>query len=582
MKLPRTRIGVCSLIVSVVLAVGAFAEPGVAAAAGPILVASNSFTGGGSTSAQGGNTALYVDSSGAAHIAWIAGTVGPDGVSSQTGYIDECTLATGASQCGAVTSLATSEVSSGEGSIDALKYLAGAGGSEYLAVGLSGQPNGPETEVFGPALGSGLDVGDLSFGGGDVILTPGAGGVDVVGSDFDYSDADNAYCDPPAYEADSFTPGASAPPVFPAGILCDTEVPALAGVTELPNGDAAVFAYNEAASTISGGPPVVMYVQPVAGGTFGPEMPLGVSSAFETVFSPSEGTYLLNVEINQSFAALTIPMELYEFRGTALKPVATIGDVDDDAIDPNDGNGTWQDLPPLFEDAKGNLYAAWEVSGGNDGCLNVDPSETECTVERRIIDGVIPGPIVVMSNNFAPDGKPTTPDGVIPGLGPVAANAAGQAWGVSSLQAFQGNSYSGEDWVNDLYLTQFPTSAEVTTSPAVSSSDVSVGLSCSGAASSSCKVEGVLEAAAGRSASGARSAAKTKRTIYAELIKTLKGGSRGKLVLRLNKAGRALLARRGHLSLTLAITETVGVDATPTSLLSRTVSFHQRTLKKKR
>jgi hypothetical protein len=155
-----------------------------------------------------------------------------------------------------------------------------------------------------------------------------------------------------------------------------------------------VFAYNEAASTISGGPPVVMYVQPVAGGTFGPEMPLGVSSAFETVFSPSEGTYLLNVEINQSFAALTIPMELYEFRGTALKPVATIGDVDDDAIDPNDGNGTWQDLPPLFEDAKGNLYAAWEVSGGNDGCLNVDPSETECTVERRIIDGVIPGPIV--------------------------------------------------------------------------------------------------------------------------------------------------------------------------------------------
>jgi hypothetical protein len=88
---------------------------------------------------------------------------------------------------------------------------------------------GPETEVFGPALGSGLDVGDLSFGGGDVILTPGAGGVDVVGSDFDYSDADNAYCDPPAYEADSFTPGASAPPVFPAGILCDTEVPALAG-----------------------------------------------------------------------------------------------------------------------------------------------------------------------------------------------------------------------------------------------------------------------------------------------------------------------------------------------------------------
>jgi hypothetical protein len=582
---------VCSLVVSVLLALGAFAEPGAAAASGPILVASNSYTRGRDTSEQGADAALYVDSSGAAHLAWIAGTAGQDGTSSQTGYIDECTLKPVATHCGAVTSLATSVVSTGEGSIDALKYLAGAGGSEYLAVGLSGEPEaggsagetGPETEVFGPTLGSGLDLGDLSFSDGDLILTPGASGVDVVGTDSDYAAALNAYCEPPAYEADSFTLGATTPPVFPAGAPCTSAgTPGVAGVTELPNGQGAVFAYNYAAASSDGAAPVVMYVQPVAGGAFGSARPLGVSSAFETVFSPSEGTYLLNVEIDQAFAdSSTIPMELYQFRGTALKPVATVGDVDDNAIDPNDGEGTWKDLPPIFEDAKGNLYVSWEVTGGNDGCLNVDPSATECTVERRIIDGAVPGPIVVMSNNFAPDGKATTPGGVIPGLGPVASDAEGQAWGVSDLQVDQGVSYTDEGYVNDLYLTPFPTSAEVTTSPSVGSDEVSVGLSCSGAPSSSCKVDGVL-AASGRTGSGARVVAKTKRTIYGEVIKTLRGGASGKLVLKLNKAGRALLSRTGRLKGTLAITETVGVDATPTTLLSRSVSFHKRTLKKKR
>jgi hypothetical protein len=539
---------------------------GSAAAARPVVIASPGTTDG-NGSAVGGLSAIYVDSSGAAHIAWEA----LNGMN-YTGVIDECTIPAGGSSCGDHSSLTTAAVIEGNGAdISTIKYLAGPNDSEYLAVGISGINLTSETEVFGPGLGSGRAAGSFydaggDGNGGDVILEPDASGIDVVGIDnanYDLFDDSN----PPGFEFESFTPGATGAPLYPAGMLYKggPNVPDIVDVTKLPLGQTAVIAYDDSTKQVS---PVGMYVQPVAGGAFGPLHPLGISGPVETNFSPSGQTYVLNVQIPQDFGTSLpgVTMELYRFRGTSLKPVASIGLAY--SLDPNSGEETWDGLPPTFEDAAGNYYVAWIAQGDVDNCpASVGgpgaESEALCVVYRRITSGGVPGPPVVQIGND--DGKGTAP---VVDLGPMAANQQGAGWMLYTNVA--------PDNTPTLYAQPLASSAAVGTVTA-SGDAVSAPVTCAGNSSSKCVVSGKLESG-GKAADRAAAASAAQAIVYASVVKRLKGGTRTKLVLRLDKAGKKLLARRHRLKLQLLITEMFAGVKKPTPVLAQSVTLgrHRR------
>ena len=547
--------------------VSAVAAAGPAAAAAPVVIATPGSTNG-DGGAAGGLSAMYVDSSGAAHIAWVA----MSGMNF-TGVIDECTIHAGGKSCGGRTSLTTDAAIEGNGaSISTIKYLAGPSGSEYLAVGIDGATEGniltSETEVFGPGLGSGRDTGTFydhggDSDGGDVILEPDASGVDVVGIDnnnYDLFDDSN----PPGFESESFTPGATSAPQYPAGMLYNggPNVPDIVDVTTLPLGQTAVLAYDDTTKEVS---PVGMYVQPAAGGAFGPLHPLGISGPIETSFSPSGQTYVLNVQIPQDFQTNLpgVTMELYRFRGTSLNPVASVGLAS--SLDPNSGEETWDGLPPAFEDASGNYYVGWIAQGNVDSCppsiqgVSGD-SEALCVVYRRITSGGVPGPPVVQIGND--NGKGTAP---VADLGPIAANPQGAGWML----------YTNVNATNNtptLYAQPLASSASVGTVTA-SGDAASAPVFCAGSSSSSCELSGKLQSGGGAAADRAAAASVAHATVYASVIKRLKGGTKAKLVLRLDKAGKKLLARQHRLKLQLLITETFAGVKKPTTVLSESVTF---------
>jgi hypothetical protein len=546
-----------------------------------VMVAGQESTGGNGSS-QGSLTTLYVDASGGAHVAWAA--YAPAG-GSQTGMIDECTIPWGGKRCGGETSIPTVVVADKGGMINTLKYLPGPHGAEYLAAGITGlsTPDGTETEVFGPGLGSGIDAGNVDDGSdGDMILRPDATGIDVVGQDFAYSGAINADCTPPAFQADSFTPGAGGSPMFLGGnARClgygnYYTVPDMVGVTLLPLGQTAVLAYRVPNSDNALAYPVGMYVQPASGGAFGPFEPLGVSGSFETDFSPSGASYLLNVEVAQEKPSDEgATMELYRFRGTVLKPVATVGLVGVDWINPNAANATWNGLPPTFEDADGNFYAEWLVDGGVEGCPS-EPGYTGpydsifCIAARQISDGGVPGPIVLLGSNRA--AKPGTSFGPPVDLGPISANAQGQAWGLHDV-TLPGSAPGAPGVANVvLYAQPFPTTADATAPAGTHGSDVTVPVHCSGAASTTCTVNGLLEGGGAPLRSGDQGSTAAAH-IYARTTERIRGGRTETIKLALDKAARKTLHKRHRLTATLVVTETVGLLSKPTTVLSQVVKF---------
>jgi hypothetical protein len=338
-------------------------------------------------------------------------------------------------------------------------------------------------------------------------------------------------------------------------------VPEVVDVTKLPLGQTAVLAYDDTTKQVS---PVGMYVQPVAGGAFGPLHPLGISGPIETNFSPSGETYVLNVQIPQDFATNLpgVTMELYRFRGTSLTPVASIGLAY--SLDPNSGVETWDGLPPTFEDAAGNYYVAWIAQGDVDNCPASDggpgaESEQLCVVYRRITSGGVPGPPVVQIGND--DGKGTAP---VVDLGPIAANQQGAGWMLYTNVNATSNTPT-------LYAEPLASSVSVGTVTA-SGDAVSAPVSCAGSSSTSCELSGKLESG-GAAADRAAAASAAHATVYASVVKRLKGGTKAKLVLRLDKAGKKLLARRHRLKLQLLITETFAGVKKPTTVLSESVTF---------
>jgi hypothetical protein len=72
---------------------------------------------------------------------------------------------------------------------------------------------------------------------------------------------------------------------------------------------------------------------------------------------------------------------------------------------------------------------------------------------------------------------------------------------------------------------------------------------------------------------GLAAAARARTSGYADITKRIKGGAKATLELRLDKAGRTLLARKHRLTVKLLITETIGAVKTPTTVVSQNVTF---------
>jgi hypothetical protein len=500
----------------------------------------------GTTGATSGLMALYVDSSGAAHVAWVAAD--GDG-------IDLCTIPARGSSCGTPSTI--NAIPAGEsGEVESIKYLpnTSTGVPALLAVGIDFLQPAPPVDRFADDPGTAEELfalggtaaaltGEVSVptggaGAGDVILEPDASGLDVVGV---------SESGPPDFQFQSLVAGGTSSGV--TGLAGQSQ--RLIDVTKLPQGQTAVLA--DPTSTEPGKTAVGMFVQSAAGGVFSPLRPLGISGP-SIATSSSGGSYVLNVETGSNaevdcFAGA--PMELYEFRGLSLKPIASIGSA---MADINAVN--WADLPPVFEDATGNYYAGWVTEPDFDGCNPGDKLDI-CVMYRRIATGGLLGPKIVM----------TTVNDQQEALGPIGANAKGVGWLLRVGQTF------GNDTTAELDAMPLPSSAAAGT-PAVGGSSVTVPVSCGGAPTATCLLSAVLTLGSGSAT--AASASKSKATVLARATKKLKGGSSTKLVIRLSKPGKKLLAKRHRLKAHLLVTEVVGAVKAPTAVLSKTITFKHR------
>jgi hypothetical protein len=569
----RARLLAATIAAAGLSAALAVASP--AASAAPVLVQAGTSDAAGSAGAAGSRTALYVDSGGAAHVAWVL-----DGST----RIAECTIPSGGHSCGAQTTLTTDAVTR-DGEISTIKYLQAGNDTAYLAVGIwnTTEPapfdaglEGPysETEVFSPGQSTGLATGDVYVGGGgsvgDVVLEPDASGIDVVGLDevqddlFDIAPANE-------FEFESLVPGGSDSPAAYLGVK---NAEAGAGdypldLTKLPQGQTAVLADDITPGKLSALSPVGMYVEPPSGGPFSAFRSLGISGPIETDDSPSGQSYVLNVELaaqdhpKHSIDTLGSTMELYRFRATSLVPVGAVGlaaNLDLDAVG-------WDQLPPTNEDAEGNFYAAWLAPGSFDGCpgsLNGLPGDgqTDCLVYRRVSSSGVTGPTVVLigNNNGKGSANPA-------GLGPIAVNTRGAGWMLYTQHGAADSS--------NLFAEPLTAAAAATSPPAVNGSTVAVPITCAGGADTNCAVQAELTTTAGGAARDAR-AARVHTTVLARITEKLKGGHSTKLVLGLDKAAKRVLARKHRLVAQLLISETVGAINKPTTVLSKRVTFSSR------
>jgi hypothetical protein len=598
-----------ALVVSVLAVLGIAAAPaGAAESLGVKVVTDGTFHGAGDIGASSALlTALYVDNAGTAHVAY----ADPD-----SWDVDLCTIPSGATACTPAGVLHTDGTTFGE-PIESMKYLADGNGSAILALGFtllgtSDQPHPSfdpaaqapysETEVFLPGSTTGIAIGDLYDAGGEVggdeISVPNGNGLDIVG--VDQSIVESSDISPAnSYQFESFTSPAAAdsPPMFlgvqTAGVGHDAGEPGELpgewplGVTLLGDGQTAVLAANITTSAFAmssyypGNSAIGMFVQPAGGGAFGPIQQLGISGPVETDFAPSQGTYLINVESGvKNGVKLGLgpfhnePMELHDFRGTSLQSLGTIGTTQG----PFDSQSEWDTLPPSSEDSAGDLYVAWIAADGFDGCPPSPPDTPAssklhnpvdgCLIYRRIAPGGLFGPKIVLSEAF--DHQPGA-GYVVDALGDpdqIAANAAGAGW----VLVWRGGVVGGTG-TPTLYAQPLASSGGLSAAPTVSGATTTVPLTCAGAGSGTCAISASVDSSSSM-AMAAKKKPKARTIVYASAHFSLKGGAKHKLVLRLDKAGKRLLAHRHTLTVALVVTQEAGVSTTPTPIFSGHLKLH--------
>jgi hypothetical protein len=576
----------------------------------------NQYGGAGGPHSLTAGTALYVDASGAAHVAYI----------DQDGWdIDLCTIPAGGTACAPAGTLHTDGTTFGE-PISSIKYLPDGNGSAILVatlwnLGTGDQPHPSfdpraeapysETEVFLPGSTTGIGIGDLyddgGQTGGDEIYVPAENGLDEVGvdesieQDWDITPANS-------YQFASFTSPSSADsaPIFlgvhalapgPGYLPAAEELPGEwpVGVTQLANGLTAVFAeditptilntqsMDDGTNTWPFDSAVGMYVQPAAGGAFAPIQQLGVSGPIETDFASGQDTYLVNVQSGSSCQqesyctgdAVNEPIQLYDFRGTSLESLGSVGTTQG----PYDQQSEWDTLPPSFEDSAGDMYVAWLAGNGADGCPPAPPDNPSsdkltyfvdgCVIYRRIAPGGLFGPKIVLSYSYTHQGNNNYETYFIGGVDQIATNAAGEGWVLS----YRGSlTYTGGN--DTLYAQPLVSSAGLSAPPSVSGTSVMVPLTCDGATSGSCGLTVSIDSSASAAnsaqvASSKHSHKSKKRPVVLATAKLkLSGGGDKTLVLHLNSAGKRLLKGKHHLTVALQVSQKVGLVSKPTSVYS--------------
>jgi hypothetical protein len=547
-------------------------------------------------------TAMYVDSSGAAHVAYTK----PRTDSTDNGEIVLCTIPAGGTSCGSDVTLTTDGTTSDEG-IQSLKYLPDGNGSAVLAVGLddigssgvapfNSSESAPwtETEVFQPGSTTGTAIGTTydegSDSGGDEIYIPDENGLDIVGK---WSD----YAWPPGgggqlandYQFESFTSPSSADssPLYlgvETGVAGSSGLSALpgewpAGVTELANGEVGVLAYYIDQSTTSTNPglsQVGMYVQPESGGSFSGLHDLGINGPVETTFAPGAETYLVDgVSSDPSGANVPEDLELYQFEGTSLQWLGTIGATETNTADNALGlESEWDTMPPIYEDDGGNLYAAWYVNGGDDACPGSSQSGSTvvaaCLMYREVGAGGVMGPKVVLSEDYNGDGTDGFGD-----VDQIAANASGAGWVLAWRTP-------GTSSTLTLYATPLSAAATVPTSPTVTGTVTSVPLTCTGTGTCSLSVSLDSSASAVRASVG-HAAARVGAKVLARRTFTVKAGRRlVRLRFALSHSGLRALERTRSLRARLVVTQSLGLTAVKKQIYSRTVTLQRRRAKRAR
>jgi hypothetical protein len=542
-------------------------------------------------------TAMYVDSSGAAHVAYTARHTD----TTNNGEIVLCTIPAGGSSCGSKVTLTTDGTTSDE-PIQSLKYLPDGNGSAVLAVGLSliGSGNAPfsasgnpvsapwtETEVFQPgsstgkAIGATYDQGGQSAG--DEIYIPDDNGIDIVGlwSDYDWP-SPGAGSEADDYQFESFTSPSDddTQPLYlgveaaqAGGDVSGSEaLPGEwpAGVTELANGEVGVLSYDithDPDDTNPGLSSVGMYVQPESGGSFSSLRDLGINGPVETQFAPTAETYLVDgVSSNPSGGNVPEDLELYEFQGTSLEWLGTIGATDDSLTsNPLNLESQWDTMPPIYEDDSGNLYAAWYANGGDDACPGSEQSGSTvvsgCLMYREVGSGGVMGPKVVLNEAYGGDSNE------FGDVDQIAANSSGAGWVLDWREPG-----SSSTWT--LYATPLTAAATVPTSPTVTGTVTSVPLTCTGTGACSLSVSLDSTASAVRASAGQAAARSAK--LLARRTFTVKAG-RHLVRLRLAlgaKGGRALRHARS-LRARLVVTQSLGLTNVKKQIYSRTLTLER-------
>jgi hypothetical protein len=537
-------------------------------------------------------TALYVDSSGAAHVAYVV----PD--SAHIGSeVALCTIAAGGSTCASNGVLDTIGTQCGE-PIQSLKYLPDGNGAAVLAVGFTGLYSAPpdscpaeppfdraavlpysETEVFQPGSSTGMGIG-LTYdqGGadeGDEIYIPDEDGIDVVGQ-WSGSTANGTAAN--VYQFESFSAPASDPAPVDLGVDSWSDVPGWwpAGVTELANGATAVIAY-DIGSAGDGEPanpgvsPVGVYVQPPTGGSFAAVRPLGVSGPVETDFAPSGSTYLIDgVSSQPSSGPDGDPpedLELYDFHGTSLQWLGTIGATDDNLglYNAFGNEAEWDTMPPSYEDADGDLYVAWYANGTTDACPGVPSGFSSttvygCLMYRRVAPGGVFGPKIVLSEDYGFGGDTD----LLGDVDQIAANQNGAGWVLVWREPTLASNWT-------LYAEPLSASATVPAPPTVTGTVTAVPLTCSG--SGSCSLSVSLDSAAAVShAVPARDASRS--TVIASERVELAGASHRTVLLHLDRAGRALAgAGRRRLPARLVVVQSLGLTRARSVIYDATLTL---------
>jgi hypothetical protein len=535
-------------------------------------------------------TAMYVDSSGAAHIAYTGTT---------TGNIKLCTIAAGGSSCVAAGTLSTDGTTSGE-PVRSLKYLPDGNGNAVLAVGLSdigSSGDAPfnasepapwsETEVFQPGSSTGTAIGTTfdaaGQSGGDEIYIPDENGIDIVGQWSDYNWPPGGGGNPAnAYQFESFTSpsGADSSPVYlgvetgTAGSSGMTALPGEwpAGVTELANGEVGVLAYyidQTAPSDINPGiSQVGMYTQAQSGGSFSALRDLGINGPVETQFAPGAETYLVDgVSSDPSGANVPEDLELYQFQGTTLEWLGTIGATETNTADNALGlESQWDTMPPIYEDASGDLYAAWYVNGGDDACPGSSQSGSTvvgaCLMYREVGAGGVMGPKVVLSEDYG--GGQTDKFGDVD---QIAANSSGAGWVL-------GWRYPGTSSTLSLYAEPLSAAATVPASPTVIGTVTSVPLTCTGTGTCSLSVSLDSTASAVRASAG-HAAARSSKLLARHTFTVKAGRHLVRLRLALGAKGRRLLNRARSLHARLVVTQSLGLTAVKKQIYTRTVMLRR-------